>query len=81
MNGKKAKLLRTIARMETTEDSDELVKVKGTKRVRTADNGNKVTTNTLAYPLGSYRNVLKFWKSRLTQGYFNPETNNHSLVV
>ncbi|QQO38449.1 hypothetical protein VPG01_091 [Vibrio phage VPG01] len=76
MNGKQAKLLRRIARGLTSVDSNELVEVKGTKRVRTAANGGKVVTHTMAHTQGSFRNMLKACKSDRVFS-FNPAENAH----
>lgn len=76
MNGKLAKNLRRIAKGLTTVDSNELVDVTGTKRIRTASNGNKIATRTQAHTKGSYRNMLKAVKSNRVFS-FNPEENAH----
>ncbi|AUG85297.1 hypothetical protein PONTUS_89 [Vibrio phage Pontus] len=76
MNGKMAKNLRRIARGLTTVDSNELVDVTGTTRIRTAPNGTKVATRTQAHAKGSYRNMLKACKSNRIFS-FNPEENAH----
>ncbi|QIG66215.1 hypothetical protein KNV07_gp092 [Vibrio phage Cody] len=76
MNGKMAKNLRRIAHGLTVVDSNELVDVHGTKRVRTAPNGTKVATRTQAHAKGSYRNVLKQVKSGRVHP-FDPSENAH----
>lgn len=79
MNGKQAKLIRRIAKGLTSTDATELVEVRGTTRIRTADNGTKVSTKTMAHALGSFRNMLKACKAdRIAP--FNPSENNHALV-
>lgn len=77
MNGKQAKFLRSLAKDTASIGGNELVEVEGTKRVRTAANGTKVQTVTLAHKRGSFRNELKAWKSRVYSDLFNPATNNH----
>lgn len=80
MNGKQSKLIRRMARNATTEHAKNLVEVKGTTRVRTAANGTKVSTVTMAHPFGSYRNVLKLLKGRGGFDLFNSAKNNHAFV-
>lgn len=77
MNGKLAKLCRRLAREETSVHAASMEEVKGTSRVRTASNGSKVQTATMAHPKGSYRNVLKTMKGR-NYWMFNPAENNHA---
>ncbi|BBL19254.1 hypothetical protein KIT04_085 [Vibrio phage KIT04] len=79
MNGKKAKILRRIARGLTTEHTKEMVEVRGTSRIRTSVSGNKTKTVTLAHPMNSYRNMLKLVKRDAIYP-FNPEENNHACV-
>lgn len=79
MNGKQAKFVRQLARGCTEVHSEGMVAVKGTSRVRTASNGTKVQTATLAHPKGSYRNLLKFLKGRGGYELFDPATGNHAL--
>ncbi len=76
MNGKMAKNLRRIARGLTVVDSNELVDVTGTKRIRTAPNKTKIATRTQAHVKGSFRNVLRQVKTGRVHP-FDPSENAH----